>query len=85
MNSVFDIGDDDINFVVGRGLVDEKNCLVVRNIWIFNNYFVYGYGVVVVGSYIVVGIEDILVEDNVLNGIGFGFCCKLVKGVGGGV
>ncbi|WP_242949893.1 glycosyl hydrolase family 28 protein [Clostridium saccharobutylicum] len=84
MNSVFDTGDDDINFAAGRGLADEKNRSAVRNIWIFNNYFAHGHGAVVAGSYTAAGIEDILAEDNVLNGTGSGLRCKSAKGVGGG-
>lgn len=84
MNSIFDTGDDDINFAAGRGLEDEKNRSAVKNIWIFNNYFAHGHGAVVAGSYTAAGINDILAEDNVLNGTGSGLRCKSAKGVGGG-
>lgn len=84
MNSIFDTGDDDINFAAGRGLEAEKNLSPVKNIWIFNNYFAHGHGAVVAGSYTAAGINDILAEDNVLNGTGSGLRCKSAKGVGGG-
>lgn len=83
MNSVFDTGDDDVNFAAGRGAVAEKNP-PVSNIWIFNNYFGHGHGAVVAGSYTASQIENILAEDNVMNGTGSGLRCKSAKGIGGG-
>lgn len=84
MNSVFDTGDDDINFAAGRGLTDRKTLSPVKNIWIFNNYFAHGHGAVVAGSFTAAEIEDILAEDNVLNGTGSGLRAKSAKGIGGG-
>lgn len=84
MNSVFDTGDDDVNFNAGRGLEDEQTRNPVKNIWIFDNYFGHGHGAVVAGSYTAAWIEDMLAEDNVLNGTGSGLRCKTASGVGGG-
>ncbi|WP_234121584.1 glycosyl hydrolase family 28 protein [Clostridium hydrogenum] len=84
MNSVFDTGDDDVNFAAGRGLEGEKKSSPVSDVWIFNNYFAHGHGAVVAGSYTAAEIENILAEDNVLNGTGSGLRCKSAKGVGGG-
>lgn len=83
-NSVFDTGDDDINFAAGRGLQAEETGSPVSNIWIFNNYFGHGHGAVVAGSYTASEIENILAEDNVMNGTGSGLRCKSAKGIGGG-
>lgn len=84
MNSVFDTGDDDVNFAAGRGLQAEKANSPVSSVWIFNNYFAHGHGAVVAGSYTAAGINNILAEDNVMNGTGSGLRCKSAKGVGGG-
>lgn len=83
MNSVFDTGDDDINFNAGRG-TEGESLSPVQNIWIFNNYFAHGHGAVVAGSYTAAGINYILAEDNIMNGTGSGLRCKSAKGVGGG-
>jgi exo-poly-alpha-galacturonosidase len=84
INSVFDTGDDDVNFSAGRGLLGEQNDTPVSNVWIFNNYFGHGHGAVVAGSDTAAWIESILAEDNVLNGTGSGLRCKTAPGIGGG-
>ncbi|WP_035795525.1 glycosyl hydrolase family 28 protein [Clostridium akagii] len=83
MNSVFDTGDDDVNFSAGRGVQGEA-LPPVSNIWIFDNYFAHGHGAVVAGSYTAAGIDNILAEDNVINGTGSGLRCKSAQGIGGG-
>lgn len=83
MNSVFDTGDDDVNFSAGRGVQGEA-LPPVSNIWIFDNYFAHGHGAVVAGSYTAAGIDNILAEDNVMNGTGSGLRCKSAQGIGGG-
>jgi exo-poly-alpha-galacturonosidase len=84
LNSIFDTGDDDINFSAGRGADAEKNRRPVSNAWIFDNYFIHGHGAVAVGSNTAAWIENILAEDNVLNGTGSGLRCKTATGIGGG-
>lgn len=84
VNSVFDTGDDDVNFAAGRGLEAEKANSPVSSVWVFNNYFAHGHGAIVAGSYTAAGINNILAEDNVMNGTGSGLRCKSAKGVGGG-
>ncbi|NMM63291.1 glycoside hydrolase family 28 protein [Clostridium sp. P21] len=84
LNSVFDTGDDDINFTAGKGADAEKNRKPVNNVWIFNNYFGRGHGAVVAGSNTAAWIKNILAEDNVLNGTGSGLRCKTAPNVGGG-
>lgn len=83
VNSVLDTGDDDIVFNAGKGEKDSKNN-PTSDIWIFDNYFGRGHGAVVCGSYTAAWIENILAEDNILNGTGTGLRCKSSKGTGGG-
>ncbi|MBD7911723.1 glycosyl hydrolase family 28 protein [Clostridium cibarium] len=84
LNSVFDTGDDDINFNAGKGDDGEESSTPVDNAWIFNNYFGRGHGAVVAGSYTAAWIQNILAEDNVLNGTGSGLRCKSSARIGGG-
>lgn len=84
LNSVFDTGDDDVNFTAGKGAEAEKNRNPVTDVWIFDNYFGRGHGAVVAGSNTAAWIENILAEDNVMNGTGSGLRCKSAPGTGGG-
>ncbi|MDS0525131.1 glycoside hydrolase family 28 protein [Clostridium sp. SHJSY1] len=83
VDSVLDTGDDNVAFNAGKGLTDSKN-EPTENIWIFNNYFGRGHGAVVCGSGTAAWIQNILAEDNVLNGTGTGLRCKSSQGNGGG-
>lgn len=82
-DSVFDTGDDDINFSAGQGKAAQKN-MPTRNIWIFNNYIRHGHGGIVAGSHTGAWIENILAEDNVLEFTQTGLRCKTNKDAGGG-
>ena len=82
-DSVFDTGDDDINFSAGQGKAAQKN-MPTRNIWIFNNYIRHGHGGIVAGSHTGAWIENILAEDNVLEFTQTGLRCKTNKAAGGG-
>jgi exo-poly-alpha-galacturonosidase len=84
MNSVFDTGDDDVNFTAGKGADAEKNRKPVSDVWIFDNYFAHGHGAVVAGSNTAAWIENILAEDNIMNGTAAGLRCKTAPGTGGG-
>ena len=84
LNSVFDTGDDDVNFTAGKGADAEKNRKPVSDVWIFDNYFGRGHGAVVAGSNTAAWIENILAEDNVMNGTASGLRCKSAPGTGGG-
>ena len=84
LNSVFDTGDDDVNFTAGKGADAEKNRSTVTDVWIFDNYFGHGHGAVVAGSNTAAWIQNILAEDNVMNGTGSGLRCKSAEGTGGG-
>lgn len=84
VNSIFDTGDDDINFTAGKGAEAEKKRKPASDAWIFDNYFGKGHGAVVAGSNTGAWIENILAEDNVLNGTGAGLRCKTAPANGGG-
>ncbi|MDT8716908.1 fibronectin type III domain-containing protein [Clostridium sp. 19966] len=84
LNSVFDTGDDDINFTAGKGADAEGKRKPVDSVWIFDNYFGRGHGAVVAGSNTAAWIENILAEDNVLDGTGAGLRCKTASYIGGG-
>ena len=84
LNSVFDTGDDDVNFTAGKGADAEKNRQPVTDVWVFDNYFGRGHGAVVAGSNTAAWIENILAEDNIMNGTAAGLRCKSAPGTGGG-
>lgn len=82
-NSYIDTGDDGIDFNAGIGKGAE-NKPPVSGSWIFNNYFAHGHGAVVLGSHTGSWIEDVVAEDNVMEGTDIGLRCKTGQGVGGG-
>lgn len=65
-NTVFDNGDDCMNFAAGLGQ-QSVNDPPSTNAKIFNNYFRKGHGAVVAGSHTGALIEDVTAEDNVIN------------------
>lgn len=83
VNSVFQTGDDSVNFNAGLGLAAESNP-PTGDAWVFNNYFGRGHGVIAAGSNTAAWIENILAEDNVCNGTAVGLRCKSQSGNGGG-
>ncbi|MDQ0277869.1 exo-poly-alpha-galacturonosidase [Arthrobacter silviterrae] len=82
-NTLFDTGDDCMNFAAGLGQqsVNEKS---TKNAWIFNNYFREGHGAVVAGSHTGAVIENVTAEDNVLNKTEVGLRMKTNPTNGGG-
>ncbi|WP_278286651.1 glycosyl hydrolase family 28 protein [Clostridium sp. Maddingley MBC34-26] len=84
MNSVFDTGDDDVNFTAGKGADAEKNRSPVTDVWTFDNYFGRGHGAIVAESNTAAWIENILAEDNIMNGTASGLRCKTAPEIGGG-
>ena len=82
-NSVFDTGDDSINFNAGVGAEAMKK-LPVGHAYIFNNYLKRGHGAVVLGSHTASWIESIVVEDNIIDGSDIALRCKTGAGIGGG-
>ena len=83
INSVFDTGDDCVNFGAGLGAVAERG-VPTRNAWISNNYFREGHGAVVAGSHTGAWIEDVVAEDNVMNHTDVGLRMKTDPENGGG-
>jgi exo-poly-alpha-galacturonosidase len=82
-NSVFDTGDDCINFAAGMG-AEASAQPPMRDAWIFNNYFREGHGAVVAGSHTGAWIEQVLAEDNVMFHTDIGLRMKSNVQTGGG-
>lgn len=80
---VFDTGDDCVNFAAGQGALGEKDP-PTQNIWIFNNSFHHGHGAVVMGSHTAAYIQNLLAEDNVIDGCEVGLRMKTNPINGGG-
>ncbi|MBX9446809.1 glycosyl hydrolase family 28 protein [Dickeya chrysanthemi] len=83
LNSVFDTGDDCINFAAGLGQEAQKQN-PAQNAWLFNNYFRHGHGAVVMGSHTSAGIINVLAENNVMNQTDIGLRAKSSPDIGGG-
>src|SRR5205823_7593159 len=83
VNNLFDTGDDDMNFAAGLGAA-SANDPPTRHAFIANNYFRRGHGAVVEGSHTGAWIEDILAEDNVINGTDIALRMKTDPNNGGG-
>jgi exo-poly-alpha-galacturonosidase len=83
VNCFFDTGDDGMNFAAGQGAVGNKE-EPTQNAWIFNNYFHQGHGAIVTGSHTAAWIQNILAEDNIMNGVDVGLRCKTNGPTGGG-
>ncbi len=82
-NSVFDTGDDSINFAAGMGQ-DAQKQEPSQNAWLFNNFFRHGHGAVVLGSHTGAGIVDVLAENNVITQNDVGLRAKSAPAIGGG-
>lgn len=82
-DSVFDTGDDCVNFAAGQGSEGAKEA-PTENIWIFNNSFHHGHGAVVMGSHTASFIQNLLAEDNVIDGCEVGLRMKSNAANGGG-
>lgn len=83
--SFFDTGDDSINFASGMG-EDAKSKNATQNIRVFNNFIRRGHGgAIAAGSHTGAWIQNILAEDNVINGNEIPFRFKSVPVNGGGV
>jgi exo-poly-alpha-galacturonosidase len=82
-NTLFDTGDDCMNFAAGLGQ-QSVNDPPTQNAWIFNNYFRRGHGAVVAGSHTGALIENVTAEDNVMNKTDIGLRMKTNPTNGGG-
>ncbi|WP_263063977.1 glycosyl hydrolase family 28 protein [Dickeya dadantii] len=83
LNSVFDTGDDCINFAAGLGQEGQKQS-PTQNARLFNNYFRHGHGAIVMGSHTAANIANILAENNVMNQTDIGLRAKSSPDIGGG-
>ncbi|WP_377267116.1 fibronectin type III domain-containing protein [Peterkaempfera sp. SMS 1(5)a] len=81
--TVFDTGDDAMNFAAGLGAQAEQD-VPTGGAWIFDNYFHRGHGAVVAGSHTGAWIQDITAEDNVIEGTDIGLRMKTAPQNGGG-
>jgi exo-poly-alpha-galacturonosidase len=81
-NTVFDNGDDCMNFAAGLGQ-QSVNDPPASNAKIFNNYFRKGHGAVVAGSHTGAVIENVTAEDNVINNTDVGLRMKTSPTNGG--
>jgi exo-poly-alpha-galacturonosidase len=82
-NNLMDTGDDCINFAAGTGKLAAKQP-PMQDAWLFNNYFQHGHGAIVTGSHTGAWIEQILAENNVMNGTDIGLRAKSTTYIGGG-
>lgn len=82
-DSYFDTGDDGVNFAAGMG-ADAASQPPMEKAWIFDNYMRHGHGGVVFGSHTGAWIQDVLTEDNIMNGTNVGFRAKSNQLNGGG-
>jgi len=82
-NTLFDTGDDCVNFAAGLGQRSADDP-PTRNAWIFNNYFREGHGAVVAGSHTGAVIENVTAEDNVMVKTDVGLRMKTNPANGGG-
>ncbi len=83
INNRFDTGDDCVNFAAGQGKLGAQDP-ATQNIWIFNNSFHHGHGAVVMGSHTAAYIQNVLAEDNVMDGTDIGLRMKTAPINGGG-
>lgn len=83
-DSVFDTGDDCINFNAGVGADGVKENYPDNNIRIFNCTAKRGHGGVVFGSFTGAWIQNVLVEDCVFDGTDIGLRFKTGRKQGGG-
>lgn len=83
-NSIFDAGDDCINFNAGVGADGVKENYSTKNVRVFNCTAKRGHGGVVFGSFTAAWFQDFLVEDCVFDGTDRGLRFKTGQKQGGG-
>ena len=83
VNNLFDTGDDDVNTAAGLGAASAVDP-PTRDLFVANNFFRKGHGAVVAGSHTGAWIEDILAEDNVVDGTDIALRMKTDPHNGGG-
>jgi exo-poly-alpha-galacturonosidase len=83
VNNLWDTGDDDLNFAAGLGAASATDP-PTRNVFVADNFYRKGHGAVVAGSHTGAGIQDVLAEDNVIDGTDTGLRMKTDPHNGGG-
>jgi exo-poly-alpha-galacturonosidase len=83
-NSVFDTGDDCINFNAGVGADGVRENYSTKNVRVFNNICKRGHGGAVFGSFTAAWFQDFVVEDCVFDGTDRGLRFKTGLKQGGG-
>lgn len=83
VNNLFDTGDDDLNFAAGLGAAAASDP-PTRDVFVANNFYRKGHGAVVAGSHTGAWIQDVLAEDNVIDGTDVGLRMKTDPHNGGG-
>lgn len=82
--TVFDTGDDAVNFAAGLGAQAPQDG-PTAGAWIFDDYFRNAHGAVAFGSHTGAWIQNVLAEDDVIDGSQYGLRMKTVPQNGGGV
>ncbi|WP_169739909.1 fibronectin type III domain-containing protein [Actinospica robiniae] len=82
--TVFDTGDDAVNFAAGLGAQAPPDG-PTGGAWIFDDYFRNAHGAVAFGSHTGAWIQNVLAEDDVIDGSQYGLRMKTVPQNGGGV
>jgi exo-poly-alpha-galacturonosidase len=83
VNNLWDTGDDDLNFAAGLGAASATDP-PTRDVFVADNFYRKGHGAVVAGSHTGAWIQDILAEDNVIDGTDTGLRMKTDPHNGGG-
>jgi exo-poly-alpha-galacturonosidase len=83
VNNLWDTGDDDFNTAAGLGAASAVDP-PTRDLFVANNFFRKGHGAVVAGSHTGAWIEDVLAEDNVIDGTDIALRMKTDPHNGGG-
>jgi exo-poly-alpha-galacturonosidase len=83
VNNLFDTGDDDLNFAAGLGAAAASDP-PTRDVFVADNFYRKGHGAVVAGSHTGAWIQDVLAEDNVIDGTDVGLRMKTDPHNGGG-
>lgn len=83
VNNLWDTGDDDLNFAAGLGAASATDP-PTQHVFVANNFYRRGHGAVVAGSHTGAWIQDILAEDNVIDGTDVGLRMKTDPHNGGG-
>jgi exo-poly-alpha-galacturonosidase len=83
VNNLWDTGDDDLNTAAGLGAASATDP-PTQDLFVANNFYRKGHGAVVAGSHTGAWIQDVLAEDNVIDGTDIALRMKTDPHNGGG-